>query len=459
MEKPNIILINCDDLGYGDLGCYGSELNRTPYLDRLAAEGKRFTDFYMSSPVCSPSRGSLMTGCYPPRIGFGEFDGEIVLFPGQAYGIHEQEKTLPQYLKELDYDTKIIGKWHCGDQKEFLPTERGFDEYYGLPYSNDMGRQEGNEGAPPLPLIRNKEVIQEQPEQSTLTERYTEEAVGFIREKKEKPFFLYMAHMYVHVPLFVPPRFLKASRNGGYGGAVEHIDWTTGVIMDELDRLGLTDNTIIIFTSDNGSRARDEGGSNAPCRGTKSTTWDGGLRVPFIVRWPGGIQADTVSSELITSMDLLPTLVSLAGGEVSGERKIDGIDMSDYLTGKESRSPRKLFAYYNANSLHALRRGEWKLHFYRKADGEVKELYNLKEDVGEKNNLYTAHPGIVAELNALADDIRRDLGDDRLAVKGGGVREKGVAKDPRPLTQYDPDHPYMIAMYDLADAHSKVIAG
>ena len=459
MNKPNIILINCDDLGYGDLGCYGSKLNRTPYLDKLASQGKRFTDFYMSSPVCSPSRGSLMTGCYPPRIGFGEFDGECVLFPGQAYGIHKEERTLPQYLKGLGYDTKIIGKWHCGDQKEFLPTERGFDEYYGLPYSNDMGRQEGNTDAPPLPLIRDRDVIQEQPEQSALTERYTEEAVRFIREKNGKPFFLYFAHMYVHVPIFVPPRFLKASGNGGYGAAVEHIDWTTGVIMDELERLGLSENTIVIFTSDNGSRARDEGGSNAPCRGTKSTTWDGGLRVPFIVRWPAGIEADTVSSELISSIDLLPTLVHLAGGEISTERKIDGFDASAHLTGKEDKSPRELFAYYNANDLHALRRGDWKLHFYRKADGEVKELYNLKHDVGETENLYEKHPEIVAGLNAMADEIRQDLGDERTGIKGRGVREKGVANDPRPLTQYDPAHPYMIAMYDLADAHSKVMAG
>ena len=219
MTRPNIILINCDDLGYGDLGCYGSERNETPALDRMAAEGVRFTDFYMVSPVCSPSRGAMMTGCYPPRIGFGEFGGDLVLFPGHAYGLHKDERTLPQLLREAGYRTMLIGKWHCGDQPEFLPTERGFDEYYGLPYSNNMGRQVGREAFPPLPLLRGKDVIQEQPDQSGLTERYTEEAVRFLRDNRERPFFLYLAHMYVHLPLFVPERFLDASRNGGYGGA------------------------------------------------------------------------------------------------------------------------------------------------------------------------------------------------------------------------------------------------
>jgi len=459
MQKPNIILINCDDLGYGDLGCYGSDLNNTPYLDRLAAEGMKFTDFYMASSVCSPSRGAMMTGCYPPRIGFGEFEGECVLFPGQPYGIHEKEKTLPQYLKDLGYSTKIIGKWHCGDQMEFLPTSRGFDEYYGLPYSNDMGRQEGAINAPPLPLLRDKEVIQEQPEQSTLTERYTEEAVRFMRDHESDPFFLYFAHMYVHVPIFVPPRFLNNSKNGGYGGAVEHIDWTTGVIMHELEALGLAENTIVIFTSDNGSRARDEGGSNAPCKGTKATTWEGGLRVPCIVRWPNTISPKQTSSEIVSSIDFLPTLVNLAGGETLSDAKTDGFDFSELLLGKTAESPRKVFAYYNKNNLHAIRKDDWKIHYYRQADGEVKELYNLKEDVGEIKNLYRDHPEIVVELDILAEEVRKDLGDERMKISGTGVRKKGKIDNPKPLTQYLPDHPYMIAMYDLADAHSKVISG
>lgn len=459
MKKPNIILFNCDDLGYGDLGCYGSTLNKTPYLDILAREGLRFTDFYMASPVCSPSRGALMTGCYPPRISFGEFNGQWVLFPGHEYGLHKDENTLPQLLKDQGYATKIIGKWHCGDQKEFLPTNRGFDEYYGLPYSNDMGRQEGREHAPPLPLIHNNDVIQEQPEQSTLTERYTEEAVRFIRDKEDEPFFLYFAHMYVHVPLFVPPRFLKSSQNGGYGGAVEHIDWTTGVIMGELEKRGLADNTIVIFTSDNGSRACDEGGSNAPCRGTKGTTWDGGQRVPFIVRWPKSIEAGRVSSEIVSSIDILPTLVNIAGGKVPEDRKIDGVDLADLLKGNTDDSKRNTFVYYLKNELHAVRKGDWKLHFFRTADGQVNELYNLKEDTGEQVNLYDSQKEVVVELSALADQFRNELGDSLTGVEGKEVRPKGKVDNPVPLTQYDSNHPYMIAMYDLADAHSKVMVG
>ncbi|MCF7944230.1 MAG: sulfatase [Spirochaetia bacterium] len=459
MSKPNIIIFNCDDLGYGDLGCYGSKTNRTPYLDRMAEEGIRFTDFYMASPVCTPSRGAMMTGCYPPRIGFGEFDGEIVLFPGKAYGLHEQEKTLPQYLKDYGYNTKIIGKWHCGDQKEFLPTNRGFDEYYGLPYSNDMGCQEGSGKFPPLPLVRDNDVIQEQPDQTSLTERYTEEAVQFLRREKNNPFFLYFAHMYVHVPLFVPHRFLKSSRNGGYGGAVEHIDWTVGAIIHELEKLNLTDDTLIIFTSDNGSRARDEGGSNAPCRGTKSTTWEGGMRVPLIIKWPNKIRPGQVSAELASSIDLLPTIVSLTGGSISDNQKIDGVDISGLFTDETAKSPRTDFAYYNGNRLHAVRKGDWKLHFYRNEDGDVKELYNLKDDIGENVNLYQQHPDIVSNLEIFAKKVRFELGDELTGIKGAEVREKGYIENPHPLTEYDPNHPYMVAMYDLEDAQSKVMSG
>ena len=456
MTRPNIILINCDDLGYGDLGCYGSERNETPVLDRMAAEGVRFTDFYMVSPVCSPSRGAMMTGCYPPRIGFGEFGGDLVLFPGHAYGLHKDERTLPQLLREAGYRTMLIGKWHCGDQPEFLPTERGFDEYYGLPYSNNMGRQVGREAFPPLPLLRGRDVIQEQPDQSGLTERYTEEAVRFLRDNRERPFFLYLAHMYVHLPLFVPERFLDASRNGGYGGAVAHIDWTAGVIFDELKHLGLDDDTVVVFTSDNGSRVRDGGGSNAPLRGTKGTTWEGGMRVPCIARWPGRIAAGRECNALASAMDLLPTLVNVAGGNVPTDRKLDGHDMADLLFTDAGSSHYECFCYYRGNNLEAVRCGRWKLHFAKRGEA-CHELYDLVEDVGETTDRSADEPEVVARLQAIAEQVRADLGDEARGVAGAGIRPKGEVADPKPLTEYNEDHPYMIAMYDLAD--SKVMGG
>ena len=457
MAKPNIILINCDDLGYGDLGCYGTKRNDTPALDRMATEGLRFSDFYMASPLCSPSRGAMMTGCYPPRIGFGEFGHFPVLLPGHAYGLHQDERTLPHLLREAGYRTKLIGKWHCGDQPEFLPTERGFDEYFGLPYSNDMGRQVGREKQlPPLPLLRDKDVIQEQPDQRGLTERYTEEAVRFLSDNRERPFFLYFAHMYVHVPLFVPRRFLDASRNGGYGGAVAHIDWAANVLFDEIKRLELDDNTIVIFTSDNGSRARDEGGSNDPLRGVKGTTWEGGMRVPCIVRWPGRIAAGHVCGEVASAIDFLPTLVKLAGGTVPDDRKLDGHDMADLLFTDTGSSRHPCFCYYVRNNLEAVRCGRWKLHVAKRGE-DLCELYDLIDDIGETTDRSADEPEIVARLQAVAAEARADLGDEARGIAGTGVRPKGEIANPKPLTEHNEDHPYMVAMYDLAD--SKVMAG
>ncbi|MEM9160400.1 MAG: sulfatase [Verrucomicrobiota bacterium] len=450
MAHPNIILINCDDLGYGDLGCYVSTKTNSPHLDRLAIEGIRFTDFYVSSPVCSPSRASLMTGCYPPRIGFGEFDGRIVLFPGDPIGLSPNETTLASQLKSAGYATKIIGKWHCGDQAEFLPTRHGFDSYFGIPYSNDMGRQPNRPDSPPLPLLRDETVIQAQPDQRGITERYIDESLQFINAHQDGPFFLYLAHMYVHVPLFVPKQFLESSQNGAYGGAVECVDWAMGVLMDHLEKQGLTQNTLIMFTSDNGSRARDEGGSNAPCRGTKATTWEGGQRVPFIARWPGKITADTTCSELATTMDLFPTISKLVDQPVNEEPIIDGLDIGDLFFSEESKSPRESFYYYFMNNLEAIRGGEWKLHF-RKNEEEIEALYNLREDPSESQNLYSDHPDIVAELQAAAEIARRDLGDDATHRPGRNRRPHGRVSQGKPLTDFDPNHPYMIAMYDKAD--------
>lgn len=456
-SKPNIILINCDDLGYGDLGCYGSALNKTPHIDRLASEGMKFTDFYMASPVCSPSRGAMMTGCYPSRIGFGEFEGRIVLFPGQGVGLNPNEKTIATQLKSAGYATKLIGKWHCGDQQEFLPTNFGFDEYFGIPYSNDMGRQSNHvpQVFPPLPLMRNKEVAQEQPDQRALTERYTTEACNFIQdnsnqENERKPFFLYFAHMHVHVPIFVPKRFLDNSDNGGYGAAVEEIDWSTGVLMDKLAQLGLTDNTLIIFTSDNGSRARGEGGSNGACRGHKAQTWDGGLRVPCIMRWPEQIKAGQSNSEVSTAMDFFATLSHVAGAELPDDRVIDSKNIFPLMTDTEAKSETDCFGYYSFDELQAVRCGDWKLHLWRD-NAEVKALYNLRDDIGETTNVYDQHPELVAEMEAKAQRLREDIGDSATGVEGENRRPKGVVENPSTLTVYREDHPYMVAEYDLAD--------
>ncbi|MFW6189159.1 MAG: sulfatase [Planctomycetota bacterium] len=457
-DRPNIILINCDDLGYGDLGCYGSRRNSTPALDRMAAEGMRFTDFYMAAPVCSPSRGAMMTGCYPRRIGFATFDGRWVLFPGQGVGLNPDEVTIADLLKERGYATRIVGKWHCGDQPEFMPTRFGFDGYYGLPYSNDMGRQRGRENQyPPLPLLRDEQVIQQQPDQASLTERYVEDCVRFIRDNREQPFFLYFAHMYVHLPLYAPKRFMEQSRNGRYGAAVECVDWSVDVLLSELRRLGLDENTLVVFTSDNGSRNRDEGGSNAPLRGTKGTTWEGGMRLPCIVRWPGRVSAGETCSELATSMDLLPTLARLAGTREPDDRVIDGHDIAPLMLGEEgAESPWEEFYYYYRDRLDAVRRGRWKLRLQFDEEGKVvpdgEQLYDLQADVGETTDLSGDLPDVVAEMEEALNRGREELGDEATGAEGRNLRPIGRVEDPEPLTEYDPDHPYIVAIYDLEDA-------
>ncbi len=449
MRKPNIILINCDDLGYGDPGCYGSKMNKTPYLDRMAEEGLRFTDFYMASSVCTPSRGAMLTGCYPKRIDFAEFEGRKVLFPGQGKGLNPDEKTIASVLKDVGYATKLVGKWHCGDQPEFLPTRCGFDEYFGLPYSNDMGIQRGDAAGtrPPLPLMLDDAVLEEQPDQISITERYLEHSIRFIRENRDKPFFLYLAHMYVHLPHYPLSRFRDENPNP-YAACVASLDWVTGVILYELKQQGLDEETIVIFTSDNGSR-NDYGPSNGELKGTKFTNWEGGFRVPCIVRWPGKIRAGTVSHEIMTSLDFLPTLAALAGADLP-HAEIDGMDISDHLLGLSEISGRSEFFYYDSTQLAAVRKGDWKLHLSREGR-PVCELYNVRRDPGEATNLYDSQSQVVESFSEAVQRMRRELGDAITGEPGKACRRAGYVEDAVPLTHYDPEHPYYIAMYDLDD--------
>jgi arylsulfatase A-like enzyme len=418
----------------------------------MAAEGVRCTDFYMASPVCSPSRGALMTGCYPPRIGFASFDnGQWVAFPGNSTGLNPQEVTLPGLLKSQGYATLHVGKWHCGDQLEFLPIRYGFDHYYGIPYSNDMGRQAGRPHLPPLPLLRDDEIIQQQPDQAALTERYVEECVRFMRENRAGPFFLYLGHMYVHLPIYPPAAFLADSANGSYGAAVACVDWAAGALFNELKNLGLDEHTLVIFTSDNGSRG-DHGGSNAPLRGRKGTCWEGGQRVACILRWPGQLPAGKVCREMWSSLDFLPSLAHLAGADFHGteERPIDGLDVVDVWRGQSS-SPRQEFYYYLKHDLLAVRSGKWKLHLGREGK-PLRELYDLEADLAESRDLADQYPEVVSRLELLAEKCREDLGDDLAGANGVACREPGRVENPKPLTQYDVSHPYMVALYDLDDA-------
>jgi arylsulfatase A-like enzyme len=413
----------------------------------------------------------MMTGCYPARIGCADFDGRWVLMPGQEVGLHPDEVTIATLLRDCGYATALVGKWHCGDQPAFLPTAHGFDTYYGIPYSNDMGRQWMVDGSlrewPPLPLLRDDSVIQAQPDQAGLTERYAEEAVRFIRAHRDRPFFLYLAHMYVHLPLYVPERFLRDSGNGKYGAAVAAIDWVTALLVRELRRQGLSENTLIVFTSDNGSRCRGEGGSNGPLRGAKGHTREGGMRLPCIVSWPGQVAPGGVCRELALSLDLLPTFAALAGTEPPGDRIIDGRDISALLRQDAgATSPHDAFFYYAARDLKAVRTRRWKLHL-REQESEAwwerrepatcapapdgYELFDLDSDIGETTDVSAQHPAVVAELMARLDSCREDLGDGWLGVEGANCRPLGRVPDAQPLTRYDAAHPYFMAEYDLTE--------
>jgi len=438
-QLPNFIVIYCDDLGYGDIGPYGNRVHRTPHLDRMAAEGVLLTDFYVTSGVCTPSRSSLMTGSYAQRVDmhvnarpWGEV-GRQVLFPRAHKGLNPAEYTVSELLQEQGYATACIGKWHLGDQPEFLPTRQGFDSYYGIPYSNDMNRD-----FCPLPLMRNEAVIEAPVDQNTITQRYTEEVLTFIQDHKEGPFFVYLPHAMTHNPLHASEGFRDKSANGIYGDAVEEIDASTGKILDYLRENGLDKNTLVIFSSDNGAASR-WGGTNTPLSGWKGSTWEGGMRVPGIFWWPGRLEPRQVAHQMATTLDILPTFAHLTGASLPTERKLDGFNIFPLLTGEAAESPYEVFYYYQLEQLQAVRKGPWKLHvaldsmygnFHR---AEIKEgrplgLYNLVEDVAESRNVAKQHPEIVAELMAEAEKARKALGD--FGVKGSEVRPAALVEEP-----------------------------
>ena len=438
---PNYVLIFCDDLGYGDLGCYGSTKNRTPRIDAMAKEGMRFTSFLSSSPVCTPSRASLLTGCYARRVGMHEdFTGHWVLIPRSRRGMHADEWTLPEMLKAKGYATACIGKWHLGDQPPHLPTAHGFDEYYGIPYSNDMAS--ARRGDPPLPLVQDTKVIEAPANQATLTKRYTREAIQFIERNKSKPFFLYLPHTFPHLPLFASKEFHGKSANGRYGDSVEEIDWSTGKILDALKQHGLDKNTLVIFTSDNGSNGRN-GGSNAPLSGSKGGTMEGGMRVPMIARWPGRIPAGGICNELSSTMDFLPTFAALSGGLLSAN-KIDGYNITPLLTGtKGAVSPYEVFYYYRRRQLQAVRWGDWKWHLplantfpnwtsaNQKGRGRPGKLVNLKTDLAEKVDVTVANPKVMVKMRELVAQADATLGNE--GRQGKEQRPATTLKSSKPM--------------------------
>jgi arylsulfatase A-like enzyme len=439
--RPNFVIIFADDLGYADVGCFGARGWQTPNLDRMAKEGRRFTDFYVAQPVCSASRAGLLTGCYPNRIGILG-----ALGPAAKHGISDREKTIADVLKTRGYATAIYGKWHLGHHPRFLPTRHGFDDYFGLPYSNDMWPGHPTfKQFPPLPLFEKEKIVEHNPDQSQLTTRYTEHAVRFIAANKAHPFFLYVPHAMPHVPLGVSAKFKGKSKRGLYGDVVMEIDWSVGQILAALKKHGLDERTLVIFTSDNGPWLAygDHAGSAGPLREGKMTTFEGGLREPCIVRWPGKVPADSVCRAPVMTIDLLPTLARLAGAKLP-DHQIDGKDVWPLLAGERgAKSPHEAYYFYWNSELQAVRSGRWKLHFphtYRTPQGKggaggkperVVErkiglaLYDLEKDVGETTDVAGQHPEVVKRLQGLAEKIRADLGDSARKQKGKGVRPAG----------------------------------
>jgi len=454
---PNIVLIFMDDLGYGDLSCYGATQYKTPNLDRLSAQGIRFTNFLSAQAVCSASRAGILTGCYPNRVGITG-----ALFPDSKIGLNPSEETIAEVLKKSNYKTGAIGKWHLGHLREFLPLQQGFDEYLGIPYSNDMWpvnydgtaitaeRNDRKYDFPPLPLIEGNKKVREfksLEDQSEITTIFTERAVRFITENKKNPFFLYVAHSMPHVPLAVSGKFKGISKQGMYGDVIMEIDWSVGEILKALESNGLAKNTLVIFTSDNGPWLNfgNHAGSTGGLREAKGDTFEGGQREPCLMKWPGHIPEGVICNKLASTIDILPTLAAITNSQLP-EKKIDGLNILPLLLGDENANPRETFLYYyQKNSLEAVRKGNWKLVFAHSgrtyigfkpgADGfpggtnenfKFEEgLYDLRRDPGERYDVKEYYPDVVIDLRKLADEARLDLGDDIQGVEGKNRREPG----------------------------------
>jgi arylsulfatase A-like enzyme len=400
-RSPNVVFIYADDLGYGDLGVYGSKI-RTPNLDRMATEGVRFTQFYSANPVCSPARAALLTGRYPTRVGVPR-----VLNPNDTTGLALNETTIAQMLKGSGYRTMCIGKWHLGHQPEYLPTARGFDEYFGIPYSNDMT---------PRPLLHNTEKIEEPANLETLTQRYTEQAVKFLEGSRNSPFFLYMPHTFPHIPLAASPRFRGKSPLGLYGDTLEELDWSVGEVMSTIRRIGADNNTLVMFSSDNGPWYQ---GSAGALRGRKGSTYEGGVREPFLARFPGKIPKGTVCQGVAGTVDILPTIAKLTGAKTPG-LPLDGIDIWPLLTGSRASIDREALLYFDNWNLQCARWGKWKLHFARyntfayspaPQGGRVNlplrppELYDIEADPMESYDVAPENSGVVKEIQSRVDRL------------------------------------------------------
>lgn len=444
-RQPNVVVIFIDDMGYGDIGPYGATKQRTPHLDRMAKEGMKLTSFY-AAPVCSVSRAQMMTGCYGARVSVPG-----VYFPGQSVGLNPTEVTVAERLKDKGYTTQIIGKWHLGDQPEFLPTRQGFDHYLGIPYSNDMLKKSADTKIPVVPLLRDEKIVElmDGDAQTRLVEIYTKEAVDFIGRNKDKPFYLYFAHNAVHTPIHPGAAFAGKSQNGRFGDWVEEVDWSVGQVLEALRSQGLDKDTLVVFTSDNGPWLikGTDGGSAGPLRGGKGSTWEGGMREPTIAWWPGRVPAGSVNDAVAGTIDLLPTFVSLAGGTVPASPVIDGRDITPILLGQSKESAREAHYYFSGYDLQAVRQGRWKLALVPQPEGNnLKKspklaaglrLYDLDAEIGEQTDVAAQHPEVVAKLKALADKMAAEIGGKTPAARRPAGEVK-AAKTLYPTIDYVP---------------------